>query len=127
VLILNRLDERALCKLLDRAEAWSRPAAAADPEARDALVATADGDGRFLLNQAETLFNIGLPEPLDPKPAWASCCRSAVAVYDKDREGITTSSRRCISRSAAPTRRRRSTIWRGCWSAGEEPLFCCAG
>ena len=39
------------------------------PEARDALVASADGDGRFVLNQAETLFDVELDAPLDPKLA----------------------------------------------------------
>src|SRR5204863_2156663 len=55
------------------------------PEARDALVATADGDGRFLLNQAETLFSIELAEPLAPAEL-AALLHRRVAVYDKDRE-----------------------------------------
>ena len=56
------------------------------PEARDALIATADGDGRFLLNQVETLFSIELPEPLDPA-ALSELLHRRMAVYDKDREG----------------------------------------
>src|SRR3546814_19177207 len=56
------------------------------PEARDALVATADGDGRFLLNQVETLFSIELDEPLDPA-ALSALLHRRMAVYDKDREG----------------------------------------
>src|SRR4051812_26613737 len=44
VLILNRLDTTALCKLLDRAEAIMDRPLPLTPEARDALVATADGD-----------------------------------------------------------------------------------
>ncbi len=52
-------------KLLDRAEALMERPLPLTAEARDALVATADGDGRFLLNQAETLFSIEIPEPLD--------------------------------------------------------------
>jgi putative ATPase len=86
VLILNRLDAAALCKLLDRAEALMERGLPLTPEARDALVATADGDGRFLLNQAETLFSIDLPEPLDPA-ALSALLNRRVAVYDKDREG----------------------------------------
>jgi putative ATPase len=86
VLILNRLDHKALCLLLDRAEAIMERALPLTPEARDALVATADGDGRFLLNQAETLFSIELPEPLDPA-ALSALLHRRVAVYDKDREG----------------------------------------
>ena len=86
VLILNRLDHDALCKLLDRAEALIARPLPLTPEARDALVATADGDGRFLLNQAETLFSIDIPEPLAPGEL-AALLNRRVAVYDKDREG----------------------------------------
>jgi putative ATPase len=86
VLILNRLDNAALSSLLDRAEALMERPLSLTPEAREALVATADGDGRFLLNQAETLFSIELPEPLDPA-GLAALLHRRVAVYDKDREG----------------------------------------
>jgi putative ATPase len=86
VLILNRLDNAALSKLLDRADALMERPLPLTPEAREALVATADGDGRFLLNQAETLFSIEIPEPLAPA-ALAALLHRRVAVYDKDREG----------------------------------------
>jgi putative ATPase len=86
VLILNRLDAQALCRLLDRAEALVERPLPLTAEARDALVATADGDGRFLLNQAETLFSIDLPEPLDPA-ALSALLHRRMPVYDKDREG----------------------------------------
>ena len=86
VLILHRLDHAALCKLLDRAEELSGRPLPLTPEARDALVASADGDGRFLLNQAETLFDVALDSPLDPA-GLAGFLQRRVAVYDKDREG----------------------------------------
>jgi putative ATPase len=86
VLILNRLDAAALSQLLDRAEALVERALPVTPEAREALVATADGDGRFLLNQAETLFSVELAAPLDPA-GLAALLHRRVAVYDKDREG----------------------------------------
>ena len=86
VLILHRLDHAALCRLLDRAEALTASPLPITAEARDALVASADGDGRFLLNQAETLFDIAPDEVLDP-PALAALLQRRVAVYDKDREG----------------------------------------
>ena len=85
VMILHRLDFAALEHLLDRAEGLSGPLPLTPP-AREALVASADGDGRFLLNQAETLYNAGLPEPLDPAGLGAFLQRR-VAVYDKDRDG----------------------------------------
>jgi putative ATPase len=86
VLILHRLDAKALCTLLERAEAVEGRALPLTAEARDALVASADGDGRFLLNQVETLFSIGIEAPLDPA-ALSALLHRRVAVYDKDREG----------------------------------------
>jgi putative ATPase len=86
VLILNRLDTAALGKLLDRAEALVGRPLPLTPEAREALVATADGDGRFVLNQAETLFSIEVDKSLAPTEL-AALLHRRVAVYDKDREG----------------------------------------
>jgi putative ATPase len=86
VLILRRLDHDALETLIARAEAEvGRPLPLTDA-ARAALIASADGDGRFLLNQVETLFDVELSEPLDPAGLSALLHRR-VAVYDKDREG----------------------------------------
>lgn len=86
VLILHRLDAAALAVLLDRAETMVGAALPLTPEAREALVASADGDGRFLLNQAETLYAAGLEEPLGPAELGRFLQRR-VAVYDKDRDG----------------------------------------
>lgn len=86
VLILRRLDASALEQLLDRAEALTGRPLPLDAAAREALLASADGDGRFLLNQVETLYSIDIPEPLDPAGLSALLHRR-VAVYDKDREG----------------------------------------
>jgi putative ATPase len=86
VLILRRLDHRALETLIERAEAEvGRPLPVTD-DARAALIASADGDGRFLLNQVETLFDVDLDAPLDAAGLSALLHRR-VAVYDKDREG----------------------------------------
>jgi putative ATPase len=85
VLILRRLDAAALELLLDRAEAVES-ALPLTPEAREALIASADGDGRFLLNQAETLYSARITEPLEPT-ALGEFLQRRLAVYDKDREG----------------------------------------
>lgn len=85
VLVLNRLDEAALSALLARAEALEGPLPLT-AAARTALVASADGDGRFLLNQAETLYNARIDQPLDPA-ALGQFLQRRVAVYDKDRDG----------------------------------------
>ncbi|MFB0613620.1 replication-associated recombination protein A [Aurantiacibacter poecillastricola] len=85
VLILHRLDAEALGKLLTRAEELEGPLPLT-PKAREALIASAGGDGRFLLNQAETLYAAKIDEPLDPA-ALGQFLQRRVAVYDKDREG----------------------------------------
>lgn len=86
VMVLKRLDDVALDQLLKRAEALEGCDLPLTPDARSALVASADGDGRFLLNQAETLFSITLENPLDPA-AMAALLHRRMPVYDKDREG----------------------------------------
>ncbi|NML04400.1 replication-associated recombination protein A [Sphingomonas sp. G-3-2-10] len=86
VLILHRLDAAALDRLLQRAEELEGRPLPLNEAARAALIASADGDGRFLLNQAETLFSVNLPEPLDPA-GLSALLQRRVAVYDKDREG----------------------------------------
>jgi putative ATPase len=86
VMVLNRLDDAALSTLLDRAEAVEQRALPVTAEARTALVHSADGDGRFLLNQVETLFSIAIENPLDPA-AMAALLQKRMPVYDKDREG----------------------------------------
>ncbi|ASK87466.1 replication-associated recombination protein A [Sphingorhabdus sp. SMR4y] len=86
VLILNRLDSNALGQLLEKAEKLEQQSLPLTGEAREALIASADGDGRFLLNQAETLFSLDIADPLD-SPRLAKILHRRMAVYDKDREG----------------------------------------
>jgi putative ATPase len=86
VLILRRLDHDALEELVRRAEALEGRVLPVTPEAREALIASADGDGRFLLNQVETLFSVELTKSLDPG-ALSDLLHRRVPVYDKDREG----------------------------------------
>lgn len=86
VLILHRLDAAALETLLARAETLEGRPLPLTPDARAALIASADGDGRFLLNQVETLFSIDVPEPLTPA-SLSELLHRRMPVYDKDREG----------------------------------------
>ncbi len=84
VLVLRRLDDEALEQLLCRAEAEA--ALPLTQEARAAMRAMADGDGRYLLNMAEQLQ--ALPpgtSPLDPA-ALAALLAKRAALYDRDRE-----------------------------------------
>ena len=84
VLILRRLDEPALETLIARAEAIEERPLPVTPDARSALIASADGDGRFLLNQVETLFSVEIDEPLGPAEL-SQLLHRRVPVYDKDR------------------------------------------
>jgi putative ATPase len=86
VLVLHRLSADALETLLSRSEEIEGRSLPLTADARAALVASADGDGRFLLNQAETLFSIKIDAPLDPQ-ALAELLHRRMPVYDKDREG----------------------------------------
>jgi putative ATPase len=86
VLILRRLDHDALEELVHRAEELEDRPLPVTADAREALIASADGDGRFLLNQVETLFSIGITEPLGPAEL-SDLLHRRVPVYDKDREG----------------------------------------
>ncbi len=86
VLVLRRLDDAALDQLMARAEAEIGRTLPLTPEARAALRAMADGDGRYILNMAEQIA--ALPPdtaPLDPAALSALLARRA-ALYDKDRE-----------------------------------------
>jgi putative ATPase len=85
VYVLKRLDEEALETLLAKAEAHEGRQLPLEPEARAALVALADGDGRYLLTLSETLFNIASAKPLSTKELGQILQKRSPA-YDKDRE-----------------------------------------
>ena len=86
VMVLHRLDDAALATLLARAEDIMERPLPITADAKSALISSADGDGRFLLNQAETLFSIRIENPLDPA-GMAALLQRRMPVYDKDREG----------------------------------------
>jgi putative ATPase len=85
VYVLKRLDDAALGALLAKAEAHEGRALPLAEEARGALLALADGDGRYLLTLAETLFNIGSARPLSTAELGQVLQKRSPA-YDKDRE-----------------------------------------
>lgn len=85
VLVLNRLDDAVLEELLARAEADVGRPLPLDVDARAALRAMADGDGRYLLNMAEALFELPEGETLDPA-GLAAAVQRRMLVYDKHQE-----------------------------------------
>ena len=86
VFVLRRLDDDALEQLLLRAEAAEdRPLPLTD-DARTALKAMADGDGRFLFNLCEELFALSPDTPLDAA-SLAGAVQRRAPLYDKAQEG----------------------------------------
>jgi putative ATPase len=85
VLVLNRLDAGALEKILARAEEAEGRALPLDADARQTLLALADGDGRYLLNLAEALWEAKPKAPLDTAGLVALVQRRA-PLYDKAEE-----------------------------------------
>jgi putative ATPase len=86
VFVLNRLDERALEELLARAETLEGRTLPVGDDARLALKAMADGDGRYLLNLAEELFALDVDGPIDTAVLIETVQKRA-PLYDKSQEG----------------------------------------
>ena len=87
VLVLNRLDDHALEQLLARAEDETGKALPLELDARAALRAMADGDGRYLLNMAEELLALSEDTlPLKTQDL-ARVVQKRVPLYDKSQEG----------------------------------------
>ena len=85
VLVVQRLDEAALNTLLERTETLLDRTLPLTDEARELLIALADGDGRYLLNMVEQLLS-ATTEPVDHQRLLELLQRKAPA-HDKDREG----------------------------------------
>jgi len=86
VLVLKRLSAEDLETLLARAEAIMARALPLEPDARAALIAMADGDGRYILNLAEALFALKTDRPLDTA-ALVRVVQKRAPLYDKAQEG----------------------------------------
>ena len=86
VMVLNRLLPEHLTTLLDRAEASEGKKLHIDADARESLIAMADGDGRYLLNCAEILFGMSDNGDLDTK-AMGKILQKRAPQYDKGGEG----------------------------------------
>lgn len=85
VLVLHRLDDAALEKLLVRAEEHAGQGLPLTDDARGALRAMADGDGRYLLNLVEAVCAVKTVHPLDTAALMAVAQRR-VPLYDKGQE-----------------------------------------
>ena len=88
VYVLHRLDNAALELLLERVETDAGRDLPITPQAREALLAMADGDGRFLIGLAERLLAVvdqSTEEALDAV-AMSQLLQKRAALYDKSGE-----------------------------------------
>lgn len=88
VLTLNRLDVVSLRELERRAELLYGRALPLSGEAEEALIAMSDGDGRYLLNLVEEVYDAAPPgaEPLDPA-SLTEAVQQRAPLYDKSQDG----------------------------------------
>lgn len=87
VFVLNRLTSDDFEVLLQRAEKEVGRKLPLDEEAREVMKATADGDGRYILNLAESVFNYAKEGEIFNKDSIINIIRSRAPVYDKGRDG----------------------------------------
>lgn len=122
VFVLKRLDGAAMETLMARAEAHQGRTLPLDQEARIALVALADGDGRYLLTLVEELLALP-PEPLLAPKDLGEHLQKRAPAYDKDREehyNLISALHKSV-RASDPD---ASLYWLARMvSAGEDPLF----
>jgi len=83
VMVLKRLEEQDLEKVLQRAETFLKKKLPLDITARTSLISMADGDGRALLNMAEILFN----EENVTLEKLNQILNKRAPIYDKGQEG----------------------------------------
>lgn len=85
VLVLNRLSPTALEQMIQRAELLVGKPLPVTPEAREALFAMADGDGRYLLTMLEFIWDAVPRDFLTPE-ALGHLLQQRPPVYDKAQE-----------------------------------------
>ncbi|MFE1602463.1 replication-associated recombination protein A [Methylobacterium sp. ID0610] len=87
VLVFRALDEAAIAKLLDRAEAVTGRPLPLDAEARAVLLRMADGDGRAALTLAEEIWRSTEADEVLTPEALQGLIQRRAPVYDKAQEG----------------------------------------
>jgi putative ATPase len=88
VLVLHRLDERAMNELISRAEQFEKRPLPLTPKAREHLIGLADGDGRYLFNMIEDVCSAvkAGDQPLDPE-GLIRIVQKRAPLYDKSQDG----------------------------------------
>lgn len=85
--VLKRLSSEALALLFTRAEKELGFSLPLNPEAKNALFAMSDGDGRYLLNMIEVLSNLPKESTELDASSLAKLIQKRVSIYDKKQDG----------------------------------------
>jgi len=123
VLTFRPLDAAALEKLLQRAESIEGKALPLEPDAREALLRMADGDGRAALSLAEEIWRAAKEGEVFDTAALTEIVQRRAPIYDKAQEGhynLISALHKCVRGSdpdAALYYLARML------DAGEDPLF----
>ena len=87
VFVLNRLTSENFEILLQRAEKEEGKKLPVDDDAREFMKSIADGDGRYILNLAESIWDYAKPGEIFDKEKLMKIIRSRAPIYDKGRDG----------------------------------------
>jgi putative ATPase len=87
VLTFKSLDADAIARLLARAEAMEQRSLPLETEARDALIAMADGDGRAALTLAEEVWRAAREDERFGLAALREVVQRRAPIYDKSQDG----------------------------------------
>ncbi|MDR0931765.1 MAG: replication-associated recombination protein A [Victivallales bacterium] len=87
VFILKSLDSEALGKIIERAENLLSRQLPVTSEARNSLIELADGDGRYLINLLESVYDLAAEGETLDAASLLKLVQQRAPVYDKDREG----------------------------------------
>ena len=123
VMTFKALDEAAIEQLLKRAENAEGKPLPLEPDAREALVGMADGDGRAALTLAEEIWRAAKPGEIFDRTGLVDIVQRRAPIYDKAQEGhynLISALHKCVRGSdpdAALYYLARML------AAGEDPLF----
>ncbi|PPD46610.1 MAG: AAA family ATPase [Methylocystis sp.] len=123
VMTFKSLDAAAIEKLLARAEETEGKTLPLDQDAREALVAMADGDGRAALTLAEEIWRAAREDETFDRAGLAEIVQRRAPIYDKAQEGhynLISALHKCV-RGSDPDA--ALYYFARMLDAGEDPLF----
>ncbi|MBL1255357.1 replication-associated recombination protein A [Methylocystis sp. Sn-Cys] len=123
VMTFKSLDAAAIEKLLARAEETEGKKLPLDADAREALVAMADGDGRAALTLSEEIWRAARAGEIFDRAALADVVQRRAPIYDKAQEGhynLISALHKCV-RGSDPDA--ALYYFARMLDAGEDPLF----